>query len=87
MANMKRDNHLDPDLLDHFVRSGVYRKYAERFLSPDLIDSVNEAAILNLKPKPFVLPPDEERRKRFLDFLPEFRSTLQRRISGLPDRD
>jgi HD-GYP domain-containing protein (c-di-GMP phosphodiesterase class II) len=86
MASMKRDNHLDPDLLDHFVRSGVYRQYAERFLSPELIDAVNEAEILNVKPKPFALPPEEERRKRFLDFLPEYRPTLKRHISGLPDR-
>jgi HD-GYP domain-containing protein (c-di-GMP phosphodiesterase class II) len=87
MASMKRDNHLDPDLLDHFVKSGVYRRYADRFLSPDLIDAVNEAEILNTKPKPFALPPEEERRKRFLDFLPEYRPTLQRHISGLPDRE
>lgn len=87
MASMKRDNHLDPDLLDHFVKSGVYRRYAERFLSPDLIDPVNEAEILNMKPKPFALPPEEERRKRFLDFLPEYRPTLHRHISGLPDRE
>jgi HD-GYP domain-containing protein (c-di-GMP phosphodiesterase class II) len=87
MASMKRDNHLDPDLLDHFVKSGVYRRYADRFLNPDLIDAVNEAEILNTKPKPFALPPEEERRKRFLDFLPEYRPTLQRHISGLPDRE
>jgi HD-GYP domain-containing protein (c-di-GMP phosphodiesterase class II) len=87
MAAMKRDNHLDPDLLDHFVRSGVYREYATRYLSPELIDAVDEAEILNTKPKPFVLPPEEERQKRSLDFLPEYRDTLQRHISGLPDRD
>jgi len=86
MANMKRDNHLDPDLLDHFVKSGIYRRYAERFLSIELIDAVDEAGILNTKPKPFVLPPEEERRERFQDFLPEYRSTGQRHISGLPDR-
>jgi hypothetical protein len=87
MAKMKRDNHLDPDLLDHFVRSGVYRQYAERYLSPDMIDAVDEAEILNILPKPFVLPPEEERRQRFLDFLPEYRPTLHRHISGVPDRD
>jgi HD-GYP domain-containing protein (c-di-GMP phosphodiesterase class II) len=87
MANMKRENHLDPDLLDHFVRSGVYREYAARYLSPDLIDAVDEAEILHMSPKPFVLPPEDERRKRFLEFLPEYRSSLHRHISGLPDRD
>jgi HD-GYP domain-containing protein (c-di-GMP phosphodiesterase class II) len=86
MANMKRDNHLDPDLLDHFVKSGVYRRYAERYLSPDLIDAVDEAAILAVKPKPFQLLPEAERRARFHDFLPEYRPAGERHISGVPDR-
>jgi HD-GYP domain-containing protein (c-di-GMP phosphodiesterase class II) len=86
MANMKRDNHLDPDLLDHFVKSGVYRRYAERYLSPELIDSVDEAAILAIKPTPFQLLPEAERRARFEDFLPEYRPAGQRHISGVPDR-
>jgi HD-GYP domain-containing protein (c-di-GMP phosphodiesterase class II) len=87
MGNMKRDNHLDPDLLDHFVKSGVYRKYAKRYLSPDLIDAVDEAALLAIVPKPFELLPVAERRARFRDFLPEYRPSGQRRVSGLPDRD
>jgi len=87
MGAMKRENHLDPALLDHFVSSGVYRRYAERYLSPDLIDDVDEASILNIKPKPFELPVEDERRARFRDFLPEYRPTGRRRISGLPDRD
>lgn len=87
MANMKRDNHLDPDLLDHFVKTGIYRKYAERYLQPELIDAVDEAAILAVLPKPLRLPPEDERRQRWLDFLPEYRSTLNRHISGLPDRE
>jgi HD-GYP domain-containing protein (c-di-GMP phosphodiesterase class II) len=86
MGNMKRDNHLDPDLFDHFVKSGVYRKYAERYLSPDLIDGVNEPELLGIVPKPFVLLPEAERRARFQEFLPEYRPTVQRHISGLPDR-
>ncbi len=85
MGNMKRDNHLDPDLFDHFVTSGVYRRYAERYLSPDLIDAVNEAELLAIKPKPFELLPEPERRERFKEFLPEYRPTGQRRVSGLPD--
>lgn len=72
MGFMKVDNHLDPDLFDHFVRSGVYRAYAERCLAPELIDEVDEAALLALRPKPYDLPPDEERRKRFEGFLPEY---------------
>lgn len=46
MAAMVREGHLDPDLFDLFVRGGVYRRYAERFLSADQIDAVDEAALL-----------------------------------------
>jgi HD-GYP domain-containing protein (c-di-GMP phosphodiesterase class II) len=86
MANMKRDNHLDPELFDHFVENRVYRAYAERYLRPDLIDAVDDAALLAVQPRPFELMPEEQRRARFLDFLPEYRPTGQRRISGLPNR-
>jgi HD-GYP domain-containing protein (c-di-GMP phosphodiesterase class II) len=72
MGFMKVDNHLDPELFDHFVRSGVYRRYAERFLSPELIDEVDEAALLALQPKPYALPPEGVRRERFTRFLPEY---------------
>jgi HD-GYP domain-containing protein (c-di-GMP phosphodiesterase class II) len=73
MGRMKRENHLDPDLFDHFVRSGVYRAYALKFLSADLIDNVNEAELLAIVPKSFALPDLEVRRARWLDFLPEYR--------------
>lgn len=72
MGKMKRENHLDPDLFDFFVRSRVYRKYAERFLAPELIDEVDEAALLAIEPNAYSLPPEEERRKRSKGFLPEF---------------
>src|SRR5690606_41207440 len=72
MGFMKVDNHLDPDLFDHFVRSGVYRKYAEKFLAPELIDEVDEAALLALQPKGYVLPPEEVRKARLTGFLPEY---------------
>jgi len=72
MAWMKRDNHLDPELLDLFVRSGVYRRYAAQFLPPELIDEVDEAAILAVEPKPFVAPPALERRARWAGFLPDY---------------
>lgn len=74
MGFMKVDNHLDPDLFDHFVRSGVYRAYAKKFLAPDLIDEVDEEALLALRPKPFALPPRAERERRFSEFLPEYSS-------------
>jgi HD-GYP domain-containing protein (c-di-GMP phosphodiesterase class II) len=53
MGHMKRDNHLDPELFDLFVRSGVYRRYAERYLPPNLLDAVDEAALLAITPKAF----------------------------------
>jgi HD-GYP domain-containing protein (c-di-GMP phosphodiesterase class II) len=72
MGFMKRDNHLDPELFDHFVRSGVYRKFAERFLAPELIDEVDAAALLAIAPKPFELPSEAVRQRRFEGFLPEY---------------
>ncbi len=52
MAKMKAEHHLDPDLLDLFVKSGVYKEYAKKFMAPEQIDEVDEAAILAVKPKP-----------------------------------
>jgi hypothetical protein len=43
MARMSREGHIDPDLFDLFLTSGVYREYAEKFLSPDQIDEVEIA--------------------------------------------
>lgn len=44
MSLMKKDQHIDPDLFDLFLRSGVYREYAERFMKPEQIDTVDIAA-------------------------------------------
>ncbi|MBW7850549.1 MAG: GAF domain-containing protein [Rhodospirillales bacterium] len=41
MSFMRKDQHIDPDLFDLFLTSGVYRSYAERFLSSDQIDDVD----------------------------------------------
>ena len=86
MGAMKRDNHLDPDLLDHFVSSGVYRRYAERYLAAELIDEVDEAALLAIRPKPFELPPEDERKRRWEGFLPQYRELGERRVSGVPGK-
>lgn len=72
MGKMKADNHLDPDLFDVFVRSGVYKKFGERYLPPHLIDTVDEASLLAIKPREFVLPPKEERQKRLKTFIPPY---------------
>ncbi|PKU26247.1 diguanylate cyclase [Telmatospirillum siberiense] len=41
MSFMKKDNHLDPDLFELFLTSGVYKQYAEAFLQPEQIDEVD----------------------------------------------
>lgn len=73
MGFMKRDNHLDPDLFDLFVRSKIYRRFGEMYLPPDQLDEVDEDALLAIKPKPFDLPPEEVRKDRWRDFLPQYR--------------
>ncbi len=77
MGFMKRDNHLDPDLFDIFVKSGTYRRYAAEFLPAELIDDVDEAALLAIEPKPFELPDSGERDKRWASFLPEYEATIR----------
>ncbi len=47
LSFMKKDRHIDPDLFDLFLESGVYRKYAEKFLMPEQIDEVDVAQYLN----------------------------------------
>jgi hypothetical protein len=50
MGFMKKDNHLDPELLDLFLTSGVWREYARRFLAPDQIDEPDIGSVLGIKP-------------------------------------
>jgi len=45
LGGMKLRQHIDPDLFDVFVRERVYLEYARKFLPPEQIDTVNEAAI------------------------------------------
>lgn len=46
MSFMKKDNHIDPELFELFLSSGVYRQYAEAFLLPEQIDEVDIAPYL-----------------------------------------
>ena len=46
MYKFSRNGHIDPDLFDVFVKTGVYRRYAELFLDPWQIDEVNPASWL-----------------------------------------
>ncbi|WP_396270187.1 HD domain-containing phosphohydrolase [Ideonella sp.] len=41
LSFMKRDGHIDPDVFELFLRSGVYRLYAAQFMKPELIDAVD----------------------------------------------
>ncbi len=41
LSAMRDDHHVDPDLFELFLTSGVYQKYAEKFLMPEQIDAVN----------------------------------------------
>ncbi len=41
MARMCQDKHIDPELFELFLTSGVYHDYAQRFLHADQIDEVN----------------------------------------------
>jgi hypothetical protein len=45
LGRMRLNGHVDPDLFDIFVRRKVYRRYAEMFLDPEQIDSVDESRI------------------------------------------
>jgi hypothetical protein len=44
MGFMRKERHIDPDLFELFLTSGVYLSYAERFLAPEQIDSVDVSA-------------------------------------------
>ena len=49
MSFMKKDQHIDPELFDLFLRSGVYREYAEQYMNPEQIDNVDIAPYLESK--------------------------------------
>ena len=45
MGFMKKDNHIDPDLFEIFIREKVYLDYANEFLDPSQIDDVDEQVL------------------------------------------
>jgi HD-GYP domain-containing protein (c-di-GMP phosphodiesterase class II) len=49
MSLMKKDAHIDGDLFELFLTSGVYKKYAERFLDQDQMDEVDILQYLSKK--------------------------------------
>jgi hypothetical protein len=52
MGNMKKTHHVDPELFDLFLTSGVYMKYAEMFLTTEQIDDVDIEQFLGPIPPP-----------------------------------
>ncbi len=40
MAHMRKDNHIDPELFELFLRAGVHRDYAAKFMLAEQIDDV-----------------------------------------------
>lgn len=47
---MKKDNHVDPDIFDVFVKEKIYLKYAEVFLPENQIDEVDQSKIPGYDP-------------------------------------
>ena len=46
MGFMKNDYHIDDDLFEIFVSSGVYKEYADEHVSVNQIDKVDEKSVL-----------------------------------------
>jgi HD-GYP domain-containing protein (c-di-GMP phosphodiesterase class II) len=47
MSFMRNDGHIDADLFDLFLQSGVYRAYGERYLDPAQVDAVDVGQYLS----------------------------------------
>ena len=46
MVGMCKGAHIDPQLFALFIRAGIYRRYAERFMQAEQIDQVDEQMVL-----------------------------------------
>ncbi|WP_283150535.1 HD domain-containing phosphohydrolase [Silvimonas soli] len=46
MARMRREQHIDGELFELFLRSGVYLHYGQRYLRPEQVDEVDIEAAL-----------------------------------------
>jgi hypothetical protein len=46
MARMRDERHIDSDLFELFLTSGVFRQYSAKYLTPTQIDDVDVAAFL-----------------------------------------
>jgi HD-GYP domain-containing protein (c-di-GMP phosphodiesterase class II) len=47
LSFFKKDKHIDPALFDLFLTSGVYQRYAEKYLLPEQIDAVDIAQFVS----------------------------------------
>jgi HD-GYP domain-containing protein (c-di-GMP phosphodiesterase class II) len=47
MGFMNKDNHIDPELFDLFLKSGVWKEYAEKYLEPCQLDDIGIGAYLS----------------------------------------
>ena len=47
MSFFKKDQHIDGELFDLFLRSGIYLEYAREYLDPDQIDKVDVESYLS----------------------------------------
>ena len=50
MSFMNKDQHIDSDLFELFLTSGVYKDYAARFLKPEFIDEVDITVYVKQQP-------------------------------------
>ncbi len=48
MHHMKKDNHIDADLFDLFLTSGVYRQFAQKYLAPEFVDDVDISVYIGM---------------------------------------
>jgi HD-GYP domain-containing protein (c-di-GMP phosphodiesterase class II) len=51
LSKMVLDNHIDGDLFDLFLTSGVYREYGETHLLPEQVDEVDISRYVGLRPR------------------------------------
>ncbi len=52
IGQMKKQNHLDPDVVDFFITSKTYMEFARKYVPPGLIDAIDEQALLAITPLP-----------------------------------
>jgi HD-GYP domain-containing protein (c-di-GMP phosphodiesterase class II) len=59
MARMRDDGHLDPELFELFLASGVYRAYALAYLDASLVDAVDVGVLVRSRAETASAQPPE----------------------------